>query len=243
MHNHNVRFSTKENVFRSVSSLVLLKMSVKVIHLTRKRAINDLGPVDSIPPKRKRITNDKILIPMSINERHFYHSQSMEPFSITNEELSDSASDSESVDGHLHQRKLNSNRILNDGERAIMNLWNEFLQKQRIRVPRGLSNVRGICHSFIDYHGREIVNDRLYRNFILHLCNMKDIMLLSSADMMHLVRHIQQYYGIKFECNEKAAISDLDKRKLKVVKKKVSTSKLNTNRPKRVHYSLRSASG
>lgn len=218
-------------------------MSVKVIHLTRKRAINDLGPVSSVPPKRKRIANHEILIPMSINERYFYHSQSMEPFSITNEELSDSASDSELTDGDLHQRKLNANHILNDGERAIMNLWNRFMQQQRIRTPRGQSNVRAICQSFIDYHGREIVNDRLYRNFILHLCNLKDIMLLSSADMMYLIRHIQQYYGIKYECNAKAAISDLDKRKLKVVKKKVSKSTLNTNRPKRIHYGLRSASG
>lgn len=240
MHTRDVAFSLCENVVSFVSSLVLFAMSTKIIKTPRKRAINDLDSVDTAPTKRRRL--NKLLRakqPVLISERQFYHSQRMNAFLINapEDELDDSASDFESTDQQIYKEKIYNNRNLNDGEQAMMDLWNQHVSKQRI--PIGTKHMRALCRSFIDCHLRDILHRNLYRNYLVHLCNLHDYKLLESTEFLDLVQHIQKCMGINTKTNENAAINDLKTRK--PIASKKSKSPPQVTQHKQVTYRLRSA--
>lgn len=47
------------------------------------------------------------------------------------------------------------------------------------------------CAMFVEHHGKELLEENLYRNFILHLCSLFDFELISPQDFYTTVQKIQ----------------------------------------------------
>ena len=45
---------------------------------------------------------------------------------------------------------------------------------------------------FLDSHGLELLKRNLYRNFILHLCNLYDFGIIGPATVMRTISYLQQ---------------------------------------------------
>lgn len=174
------------------------KTSKKTVRSPRKRANNQIDPdFESHYSKRRRLdenANNKIQC-LPINERHFYHMQSLNTYLIENNNAAD---DSEDEDEHktlyqqIHQRELNEHRFLNEGEKQLMILWNTFIESQQCF---GLKHMNAICQLFVDGHIRDIVKRELYRNWLLHLCELNGSGLLTPSEYMEVVQYTQLYMG------------------------------------------------
>lgn len=211
-------------------------MSLELLKYCRKRAMNDHS--DSPVPSKKLRSQKKVeIVPKSIQikaevvpkpngRRKFYHIRSLTPYFV---KRNDEDSDDETLHQEWNQRRTNENRILNEGEKAMMNLWNGFIDRQKI--PRGWKNMHAFCRTFIDGHIKDIVKKQLTRNFILHLCNLKDIGGLSSVDCLQLIQYMQSRMGIQTKVLERILANHFAKPKPKTAKKSfLSTSSKQTHR-------------
>lgn len=218
MHNRNVNFSSSESVFRSVSSSVFA-MSF-VIKSPRKRPINHLDVnIDLVPAKRRRIA--KTFVPMPIIGRTFYHMQTLQPFSVkVNDELEDSDDDYEEIDQIRLQKSIHDRllEVTNEGERKLMNLWNTFIGKYKIMFGDG--HIRMLCRLFIDCHVRDIVRQKIYRNFVLHLTSLYDFELLSASDVMELVQQMREHMKIDSKPMTSSSPNESKSRDIKTETKK-----------------------
>ncbi|KAK8768088.1 hypothetical protein V5799_005131 [Amblyomma americanum] len=79
---------------------------------------------------------------------------------------------------------------VNEGEKELMKMWNFHLMKHRIvgncHVPRA-------CNIFVEEQGQELIQRNLYRNFVLHMCNLFDFGLVSATDVYETVRKLQTF--------------------------------------------------
>eukprot|EP00047_Mylnosiga_fluctuans_P017055 m.58422 g.58422 ORF g.58422 m.58422 type:complete len:406 (-) comp6900_c0_seq3:92-1309(-) len=120
-------------------------------------------------------------------KRVFYSSKTFQPLvSIDSDHDTDDDCDLE----WLHS---DSNRLideftdLNNGEKAIMKLWNMFLARD---WPSDCLTDRGmpaVCRAFILRRAPDIARARLRNNLALHLANMRDFGLLSEAALLDLL--------------------------------------------------------
>lgn len=78
---------------------------------------------------------------------------------------------------------------VNEGEKELMKLWNLHVLKHNYvgdcQMPLGLQ-------MFLDAHGLELLKRNLYRNFILHLCNLYDFGIIGPATVMRTISYFQQ---------------------------------------------------
>lgn len=65
---------------------------------------------------------------------------------------------------------------VNEGEKELMKLWNLHVMKYGFV---GDCQIPLACNLFLECNGKELLRRNLYRNFVLHLCNMFDFGLLS----------------------------------------------------------------
>lgn len=84
-------------------------------------------------------------------------------------------------------RQINEFSDVNEGEKAMLKLWNLFVMKHNIcgdcRVPFA-------CEAFVNVHSQDIWDKKLYRNFLLHLCNLHDFGLLTSSQYHAIVQKL-----------------------------------------------------
>lgn len=70
---------------------------------------------------------------------------------------------------------------VNEGEKELMKLWNLHIMRENyvgeIQIPLA-------CEMFIDLHAKELFDRNLYKNFVLHMCNLSDYSLLT-PDALH----------------------------------------------------------
>lgn len=177
------------------------RKSYEMAKSPRKMANNQIDPdYESHYKKKKRLSkkSDNSIVCTPIDKRYFHHIQSNEAFLIENNNnaTDDSGDDIEykTLYQHIHQMEINQNRSLNEGEKKMFNLWNQFIEGEPCF---GIKHMRIICQRFIDANLVVIIHGKLYRNFFLHLCGLYDQGLLTSLECMYLMNHIQQQMGIK----------------------------------------------
>jgi hypothetical protein len=100
----------------------------------------------------------------------------------------DSEIESDDVGVALEER----NRLLdefddvNDGEKWMMKLWNQFVAfRPTTRLVHG--GMFATCQTFIEKHGDDIAAMRLRNNFILHLTNLYNFGLLKAPQLQALI--------------------------------------------------------
>ncbi|XP_015917341.1 polycomb protein suz12 isoform X2 [Parasteatoda tepidariorum] len=78
---------------------------------------------------------------------------------------------------------------VNEGEKELMKMWNLHVMKYGFV---GDCQIPLACSMFIEEHGLKIVTQRLYRNFLLHLCNLFDYGLISASVVYHTMHQLNQ---------------------------------------------------
>lgn len=85
------------------------------------------------------------------------------------------------------QRQLDEFMDVNEGEKEMFVLWNLYVMKNNFI---GDCKIPEACSAFVDIHGAEILQKNLYRNFMLHLCNLSDNELLTNGEFLAIVNKI-----------------------------------------------------
>ncbi|XP_046845611.1 polycomb protein SUZ12-like [Xenia sp. Carnegie-2017] len=79
------------------------------------------------------------------------------------------------------QKMIDDFTDVNDGEKKLMKLWNIHVMKRGyiadLQIPEA-------CKTFVEEYGETIINEKLCRNFLLHLVNLNDFNILCKADLL-----------------------------------------------------------
>lgn len=122
-------------------------------------------------------------------KRTFYHSVSGLPvkqceFDVNSEDEMDPIWLRENT-----VKMINDFLDVNDGEKAIMKLWNLFVLKEAFVSD---SQIPAAVVAFIKMHGETIIGNNLYRNCIIHLSNLFDYGLISAKDHFKAVKKLHE---------------------------------------------------
>ena len=109
--------------------------------------------------------------------RQYFHSRTNLPM----EEWNDVDSDDESDDEWLH--KMNADLMeefedVSEKEKKLMQMWNRFIKSHVVIADR---SIPGKCMDFISAHLRELREGEMRNNLLLHLTNLWDAGVISSA--------------------------------------------------------------
>lgn len=89
---------------------------------------------------------------------------------------------------------------VNEGEKELMKMWNLHIMREgyvgEIQIPLA-------CEMFIDLHANELLEKNLYKNFVLHMCNLSDYGLVT-PDTLH--KTIQKFQRVLSTYEEGRAI-------------------------------------
>jgi len=88
----------------------------------------------------------------------------------------------------MNKRKLNDILDLNEGEKEMMNMWNEFIHDIHGRC---LLHVNAIVNSFIEQRAHVIFQRNLYRNFVVLLSSMADSSLIDTESCYQFILKTQ----------------------------------------------------
>lgn len=111
--------------------------------------------------------------------------------------------DSEDESDPIWLRKKTATMIdeftdVNDGEKEIMKMWNLHVMKEGFvgdcQIPLALA-------MFVEYKGRDILRKNLYKNFMLHLCNLCDLRLISPVTFYTTIQKLQDIIAIDSEAS------------------------------------------
>lgn len=78
---------------------------------------------------------------------------------------------------------------VNSGEKEVMKLWNLHIMKHHYICNKQMFSA---VQHFIDDCGEQILRENLYRNFMLHVCNLCGFGLLSAREAANCVRSLQR---------------------------------------------------
>lgn len=163
----------------------------------RKRV--NANPIKNNSKRRRLESNTELIESIQvtpIHKRYFFHSTVNRPFLVRDHDESyDSTDEMDYVRVYqkVHVSEINDFVDLNEGEKEMINLWNSFLYGYK---SFGDKHVMFICRTFIDKHVDDILQKKLYRNFLLHLCTLHDYNTIEASDFTILVQHFQQRAGI-----------------------------------------------
>ncbi|XP_041362873.1 polycomb protein suz12-like [Gigantopelta aegis] len=101
--------------------------------------------------------------------------------------------DSDSENDPLWLRQKTVNMIeeftdVNEGEKELMKLWNLHIMKKNLI---GDVQIPVACSTFVELHGREIIEKNLCRNFILHMVNLFDFSLIRPEVVQRTIGQIE----------------------------------------------------
>lgn len=131
---------------------------------------------------------------MSGHNRLYYHTETCLP--VRPQEI-DRDSESEDDPEWLRiktQLMIDEFTDVNEGEKELMKMWNLHVMKYGFV---GDCQIALACNMFVEQKGRELIQRKLYRNFVLHMCNLLDFGLVSASVVYTTVRRLQMFCDIK----------------------------------------------
>lgn len=125
------------------------------------------------------------------HNRVYFHSQTCMP--IYAKEFDEDSEDEKDPEWlrNKTQLMLDDFTDVNEGEKAIMKLWNLHVMHNNFVADE---QIPAACYLFVEIYGTEIVQKNLYRNFLLHLTNLVDHGLITNDTFYKLVQKIQSKF-------------------------------------------------
>lgn len=100
---------------------------------------------------------------------------------------------------HKTMQMIDEFTDVNEGEKELMKMWNLHMMRKGYV---GDIQIQLACERFLKEHGEELLRKNLYRNFILHLCNLFDYGLLSPEMLCKTVEKLQLLLVKHNECRQ-----------------------------------------
>jgi len=88
----------------------------------------------------------------------------------------------------IMERNVSDFVDVNPGEKEIIRLWNTFIGDSPYT---GFNHLPEAMHQFICQHGYSILVRNLYRNFVVHLCNMEQAGTIDQPALLRLINQLQ----------------------------------------------------
>lgn len=98
--------------------------------------------------------------------------------------------------------EINDFTDVNNGEKEIMKLWNEHVLYFNYISDCQITEA---CLTFVKLRGAEIINKKLYGNFVIHMCCLFDFKLISPPDFYSVLQVFQALaakIGTEIEANK-----------------------------------------
>ncbi|XP_029845794.2 polycomb protein suz12 isoform X2 [Ixodes scapularis] len=131
---------------------------------------------------------------ISGHNRLYYHTETCLP--IRPQEI-DRDSESEDDPDWLRiktQLMIDEFTDVNEGEKELMKMWNLHIMKHGFV---GDCQIALACNLFVEQQGEVLMQRNLYRNFVLHMCNLLDFGLVSTSVVYTTVRRLQMFCDVK----------------------------------------------
>ncbi|KAK6171410.1 hypothetical protein SNE40_019604 [Patella caerulea] len=77
---------------------------------------------------------------------------------------------------------------VNEGEKELMKMWNLHIMRNQYIADCQIAQA---CSSFVEAHGKEIIDKKLCRNFTIHLVNMFDFSLIKPENVQRCVSQLE----------------------------------------------------
>lgn len=87
-----------------------------------------------------------------------------------------------------NERLMDEFTDVNEGEKDFMKLWNRHISSYSFKSDKSRPD---ICRQFIELYGRTVLERNLYRNCLLHFCNLHEFEILTAAHVNQLVLELQ----------------------------------------------------
>lgn len=88
---------------------------------------------------------------------------------------------------------------VNEGEKELMKMWNLHIMRNGyvgdIQIPLA-------CEMFLDIRGKELLMKNLYKNFVLHMCNLSDYGLITPDILYKTIQKLQRMLSTYAEGRE-----------------------------------------
>lgn len=81
---------------------------------------------------------------------------------------------------------------VNEGEKELMKMWNLHVMKNGYV---GDCQIPLACTMFVQIKGKELLLKNLYRNFVVHMCNLFDFGLVSAVCLYNTIQKLQEMVG------------------------------------------------
>lgn len=127
------------------------------------------------------------------NRRYYHSSTTLPKHSEEIDEDSEEELDPNWLKGQT-TRMVDDFSDVNHGEKEIMKMWNLHVMKYGFV---GECHMPLACLMFVEEHGVELVAKNLYRNFLIHLCNLYDFNLINCTAYYKIIRNLQSIASSK----------------------------------------------
>lgn len=183
------------------------------LHPQTSHAWGRRGPVRRTPityvmvcqPKRSPLSLSEFLEPdepdvdqprpyISGHNRLYYHTATCLPIRPQEIDRDSEAEDDPDWLKIKTQLMIDEFTDVNEGEKELMKMWNLHVMKYGFV---GDCQIAIACNMFVEQHGRELIGHNLYRNFVLHMCNLLDFGLVSASVVYTTVRRLQMFCQVK----------------------------------------------
>lgn len=89
----------------------------------------------------------------------------------------------------LSLRQIDEFVDLNEGEKALMKMWNAY---SFLHPCYGDRMMPALLHGFVRQHAKDIMNRNLYYNFVLHVYNLVDFGIINTAQAYAVTCRLQR---------------------------------------------------
>ena len=126
----------------------------------------------------------------SVSTRYLVHGRNNMAWQMNNEEYSPRVLDW--VKTRRFKNFMDFENLTKD-EKSFFYLWNQFLLDKGYVGWMGRIHMESVLDSFVEELGGQVVEGRLYKQFVLHLVQMERENVLSQGKMLRLVTKLQQF--------------------------------------------------
>jgi len=125
----------------------------------------------------------------SVSTRYLVHGRNNMAWQVNNEEYSHRVLDW--VKTRRFKNIMDFEKLTKD-EKSFFCLWNQFLLDKGYVGWMGRIHMESVVDSFVEELGGQVVEGRLYKQFVLHLVQMERENVLSQGKMLRLVTKLQE---------------------------------------------------
>lgn len=161
---------------------------------TRKRKIRQLEQQSFSNPQIQKYAIAQYVADDKYPIRQYYHSKTMQPMAPGEWDIDSDEEADDSWSKTLAEKVLKELGDVSPKEKIFFNLWNRFMKSDVVIKDKDIPDK---CEQFLDACFKQLIEHDLRNQFLLHLMNLWDSMLMPSDRMLALMGKYDDYDEMK----------------------------------------------